>query len=72
MPPCVGKIRYGRRSAAKKYMHSIPILPRDGVRASVYRCKACGYYHIGHDFRSGMSRLLAWLEDMFLPGHGYD
>jgi hypothetical protein len=65
MPQCIGKTRYRRRSIARKDMHSIPVLPRDGVRASVYRCKICGYYHIGHDFRSGLTRLLGWLEEMF-------
>jgi hypothetical protein len=57
MAGCQGKRQFRRRSEAIKLMRSRAIPKKSGVKAEVYRCKLCGWYHIGHDFyRAGVAR----------------
>ena len=50
MAMCRGKHQYAKRSLALKKMRAWGVPPKAGVRPNVYRCRECGWYHIGHDF----------------------
>lgn len=40
---CIGKARHETPKAA-----AVHLKRRDGKRMNVYKCKYCGFYHIGH------------------------